>query len=111
MLPGRADRAAEARARLLDLIDSLPTGERIPAERDLAERWSPGKLAERRVFEHVIRPHEVFGQPLVVQLWPADGIPEPAATGSPSLSAAGGTSTIDSRRPNRARSRRCSTRN
>jgi GntR family transcriptional regulator len=54
MLPGRADRAAEARARLLDLIDSLPTGERIPAERDLAERWSLARMTLRKAIDRLV---------------------------------------------------------
>ena len=40
--------------------------------RIIAERWSPEGVTERRALEHVVRPHEVFGQPLVLQFWPMD---------------------------------------
>jgi hypothetical protein len=40
--------------------------------RVIAERWSPEGLTERRALEHVVRPHEVLGQPLVLQFWPMD---------------------------------------
>jgi len=54
MLSGRADRAAEARARLLDLIGSLPNGERIPPERELAERWSLARMTLRKAIDRLV---------------------------------------------------------
>lgn len=51
---GTTDRTAEARARLLDLIDSLPTGERIPAERELAERWSVARMTLRKAIDRLV---------------------------------------------------------
>jgi GntR family transcriptional regulator len=48
------DRTAEARARLLDLIDSLPTGERIPAERDLAQRWHVARMTLRKAIDRLV---------------------------------------------------------
>ncbi|GAA4443024.1 GntR family transcriptional regulator [Phytohabitans houttuyneae] len=54
VLTGGADKAAEARARLLDLIDSLPTGERIPAERELAERWSVARMTLRKAIDRLV---------------------------------------------------------
>ncbi|MFC0527441.1 GntR family transcriptional regulator [Phytohabitans kaempferiae] len=54
VLAGGADRAGEARARLLDLIDSLPTGERIPAERELAARWSVARMTLRKAIDRLV---------------------------------------------------------
>ena len=54
MLQGTSDRAAEARARLLDLIEALPTGERIPAERDLAARWSVARMTLRKAIDRLV---------------------------------------------------------
>lgn len=51
MLLDGSDRAAEARARLLHLIDSLPVGERIPAERELAQRWSVARMTLRKAID------------------------------------------------------------
>lgn len=56
--------------------------------RVIAERWSPNGLSERRALEHVIRPHEVIGQPLVLQFLPTDallkaGSNEPADPATP----------------------------
>jgi GntR family transcriptional regulator len=54
VLDTTSDRAAEARARLLHLIDSLPTGERIPAERELAERWSVARMTLRKAIDRLV---------------------------------------------------------
>jgi GntR family transcriptional regulator len=51
---GLTDRTAEARARLLDLIDSLPTGERIPPERELAERWGVARMTLRKAIDRLV---------------------------------------------------------
>ncbi|MEJ3653686.1 GntR family transcriptional regulator [Actinomycetes bacterium KLBMP 9759] len=48
------DRTAEARARLLDLIHSLGTGERIPAERDLAQRWGVARMTLRKAIDRLV---------------------------------------------------------
>jgi GntR family transcriptional regulator len=53
--PGRSnDRAAEARARLLDLIQTLETGERIPAERELALRWGVARMTLRKAIDRLV---------------------------------------------------------
>ena len=54
VLQATSDRAAETRARLLDLIEALPTGERIPAERDLAERWSVARMTLRKAIDRLV---------------------------------------------------------
>lgn len=48
------DRTAEARARLLDLIHTLGTGERIPAERELAQRWSVARMTLRKAIDRLV---------------------------------------------------------
>jgi flagellar biosynthesis GTPase FlhF len=51
--------------------------------RVIAERWSSSGLTLRRALEHVVRPHEIFGRPLVLQFWPGDAFesvaPAPAS--------------------------------
>lgn len=53
------------------------------ALRVIVERWSNGALEEARVLEHVLQPSEVYGQPVVLQFWPASWprelVPDPHA--------------------------------
>ncbi|GII66152.1 GntR family transcriptional regulator [Sphaerisporangium krabiense] len=53
-IEGSTDRTAETRARLLDLIDSLPAGERIPSERELAERWGVARMTLRKAIDRLV---------------------------------------------------------
>jgi len=48
------NRTAEARARLLDLIDSLPTGARIMSERELAKQWGFARMTLRKAIERLV---------------------------------------------------------
>jgi hypothetical protein len=40
------------------------------AIRVIAEKWSSGTLQESKVLDHVLRPAEVIGRPVVLQFWP-----------------------------------------
>lgn len=51
---GAGDRTAEARARLLDLIHTMGTGERIPAERELAQRWGVARMTLRKAIDRLV---------------------------------------------------------
>ena len=48
------DRVGETRARLLDLIQEIGTGERIPAERDLARRWGVARMTLRKAVDGLV---------------------------------------------------------
>lgn len=48
------DRVGATRARLLDLIDEVGTGERIPAERDLARRWGIARMTLRKAVDGLV---------------------------------------------------------
>lgn len=50
-LPGKA---AEVRALLLSLIDSLPEGAALPAERELAVRWNVARMTLRRAVDELV---------------------------------------------------------
>lgn len=50
-LPGKA---AEIRALLLNLIDTLPEGAALPAERQLAERWQVARMTLRRAIDELV---------------------------------------------------------
>lgn len=50
-LPGKA---AEIRALLLNLIDSLPEGVALPAERELAARWNVARMTLRRAVDELV---------------------------------------------------------
>ncbi|MEV6287945.1 GntR family transcriptional regulator [Kribbella sp. NPDC051770] len=50
-LPGKA---AEIRALLLTLIDSLPQGAALPAERELAVRWNVARMTLRRAVDDLV---------------------------------------------------------
>ncbi|MFC0628156.1 GntR family transcriptional regulator [Kribbella deserti] len=50
-LPGKA---AEIRALLLNLIDSLPEGAALPAERELAARWNVARMTLRRAVDELV---------------------------------------------------------
>ncbi|MDF5757651.1 GntR family transcriptional regulator [Spongiactinospora sp. TRM90649] len=55
MTPGRSsDRSSETRARLLDLIHSLPQGARIASERDLAKRWGVARMTLRKAIDRLV---------------------------------------------------------
>lgn len=41
------------------------------AVRVVAEQWNAGTLSERRVLEHVLRPFESLGEPMILQIWPS----------------------------------------
>jgi hypothetical protein len=57
-------------------IADLPPGEYHQlVVRVVAERWAAGTLSEQRVLEHVLRPFEWLGQPMVLQIWP-DAMPQ-----------------------------------
>jgi hypothetical protein len=49
--------------------------------RVVAERFTQGRLVEERVLEHTLRPGDVIGQPIVLQLWPSDWPALEATTG------------------------------
>ncbi len=48
------DRVGETRARLLDLIQEIGTGERIPAERELASRWGVARMTLRKAVDGLV---------------------------------------------------------
>lgn len=50
-LPGKA---AEIRALLLTLIDTLPEGAALPSERRLAERWQVARMTLRRAVDDLV---------------------------------------------------------
>jgi GntR family transcriptional regulator len=50
-LPGKA---AEIRALLLSLIDTLPEGAALPAERELAVRWNVARMTLRRAVDELV---------------------------------------------------------
>lgn len=50
-LPGKA---AEIRALLLNLIDSLPEGAALPSERELAARWHVARMTLRRAVDELV---------------------------------------------------------
>ncbi|WP_410786950.1 GntR family transcriptional regulator [Kribbella sp. C-35] len=50
-LPGKA---AEIRALLLHLIDTLPEGAALPAERELAARWDVARMTLRRAVDELV---------------------------------------------------------
>ncbi|MGW1343889.1 GntR family transcriptional regulator [Kribbella sp. NPDC002412] len=50
-LPGKA---AEIRALLLSLIDSLPEGAALPPERELAVRWNVARMTLRRAVDELV---------------------------------------------------------
>jgi GntR family transcriptional regulator len=50
-LPGKA---AEIRALLLNLIDTLPEGVALPAERELAARWNVARMTLRRAVDELV---------------------------------------------------------
>ncbi|MGW6200220.1 GntR family transcriptional regulator [Kribbella sp. NPDC055110] len=50
-LPGKA---AEIRALLLNLIDTLPEGAALPAERELAARWNVARMTLRRAVDELV---------------------------------------------------------
>ena len=50
-LPGKA---AEVRALLLGLIDALPEGAALPAERELAVRWNVARMTLRRAVDELV---------------------------------------------------------
>ncbi|MER7246544.1 GntR family transcriptional regulator [Kribbella sp. NPDC000426] len=50
-LPGKA---AEIRALLLSLIDTLPEGAALPAERELAARWNVARMTLRRAVDELV---------------------------------------------------------
>ena len=52
------------------------------AVRVVAEQWSAGAITERYLLEHVLRPAETIGQPVVLQFWPSDWRTEEAHTPS-----------------------------
>ncbi|GAA1574136.1 MULTISPECIES: GntR family transcriptional regulator [Kribbella] len=50
-LPGKA---AEIRALLLSLIDTLPEGAALPPERELAARWNVARMTLRRAVDELV---------------------------------------------------------
>ncbi|MGC4936711.1 GntR family transcriptional regulator [Kribbella sp. DT2] len=50
-LPGKA---AEIRALLLTLIDTVPQGAALPAERELAVRWNVARMTLRRAVDELV---------------------------------------------------------
>jgi DNA-binding GntR family transcriptional regulator len=50
-LPGKA---AEIRALLLNLIDTLPEGAALPPERELAVRWNVARMTLRRAVDELV---------------------------------------------------------
>jgi hypothetical protein len=42
------------------------------AIRLVVEQWSAGTLSERQVFTHLLRPADLHGTPVVLQIWPVD---------------------------------------
>jgi GntR family transcriptional regulator len=50
-LPGKA---AEIRALLLNLIDTLPEGVALPPERELAARWNVARMTLRRAVDELV---------------------------------------------------------
>jgi GntR family transcriptional regulator len=50
-LPGKA---AEVRVLLVRLIDSLPEGAALPAERELAARWNVARMTLRRAVDELV---------------------------------------------------------
>jgi GntR family transcriptional regulator len=51
VLPGKA---AEVRVLLLGLIDALPEGAALPAERELAARWNVARMTLRRAVDELV---------------------------------------------------------
>jgi GntR family transcriptional regulator len=47
-------RVGELRTQLLDLVDSLPEGGMLPAERELAQRWSVARMTLRRAMDELV---------------------------------------------------------
>lgn len=47
-------RLGEIRARLLDLIDSVPEGSRLPPERALSEEWHVARMTLRRAMDELV---------------------------------------------------------
>jgi hypothetical protein len=72
--PGRALTARTDTLRLADLARSSLNQEIVI--RLIGEQWAPGSLTERRVLEHTLRPADVIGQSIVLQLWPMDWVPD-----------------------------------
>ncbi|HJR62373.1 MAG TPA: hypothetical protein VJ803_01630 [Gemmatimonadaceae bacterium] len=52
--------------------DLAPALEHDLVVRVVAEQWAGGALAERPVLQHVLRPSELYGQPIVLQFWPEE---------------------------------------
>ena len=48
------DKVASIRARLLDLVDSLPEGAALPGERELATRWDVARMTLRRAMDDLV---------------------------------------------------------
>jgi GntR family transcriptional regulator len=48
------NKVGDLRRRLLQLIEELPVGSRLPAERDLAKRWSVARMTLRRAVDRLI---------------------------------------------------------
>lgn len=38
--------------------------------RIISEQWANGTLSHERILQHVLRPSELYGQPIVLQFWP-----------------------------------------
>jgi hypothetical protein len=40
--------------------------------RVLTEQWTNGALSEQRVLQHLLRPVDIYGQPIVLSIWPGN---------------------------------------
>ncbi len=60
-----------------DELDAAPVHHEI-AIRVVTEQWSAGHVSERTAFEHVLRPAEHIGEPIVLQFWPVEWMSDTA---------------------------------
>jgi hypothetical protein len=68
-MTGAARMAAKEAMAVKDLAAEL---HHEIAIRVIAEQWSKGTLSQRKVLEHVLRPAEMIGRPIVLQFWPTE---------------------------------------
>lgn len=71
LAPRDSTMASLAPSETVDPDEIAPTLRHEVIVRVVAERLTHGALAESHVLEHALRPADVIGQPVALQLWPA----------------------------------------